>query len=202
MSDHLLYATPELRGRLEQLGGARLIAALDQLVEDEEEWVCEWFDAQDEDHAADEVSGWFLISAVEREDGTLDVTLEIEVVIYPMDNESDEGIWNTGLPANATVRPGPPLVAEDLDLDTADAALRARVAARRPTVYLQVTERGVEIHGLPGPDDLASDAATIPAEDGIPHPVSDAADYLDAEPPTYAEEPSDQARPPDDDRGR
>jgi hypothetical protein len=111
-------------------------------------------------------------------------------------------VFHTTLPAYATVRPGPPLAAENLDLDAADAALQAREAARRPTVYLHVTERGVEVYGLPGPDEPASDAGTVPVEQWTPHPISDSADYLDREPPTYAEDPSDQPGPPDDDRHR
>ncbi|MBA3584975.1 MAG: hypothetical protein H0W36_10705 [Gemmatimonadetes bacterium] len=183
VTDHLWLATSADLRRVRELGQEALVAALGRLVDDEEEWFVAWFDAEEEDWEADEVFDWQITDVAVFGCTVAYVELSVALVVYSMVDEEAPIITMSipavvrlllGPPLTAdsleleflTLRDcvAADRVADPLGLLSGDDGLRAEVdeylerSARirdpsRPTVFVQETDRGIEVYGLPGPDE-------------------------------------------------
>ncbi len=117
--DRLPGASPELRGAVEAMGGKVLLAAIDELVRDNEEFTVEWFDAQWDDLSADEVIDWLIAMLAKTGPTIAHAALDVALRTYPVDDEDDDAVPGDATIVTAFIRIvfGPQLRADRYELD-------------------------------------------------------------------------------------
>ncbi len=190
MTRHLQETTSEVRERVEALGGDTFVTALADSIEGQEDAVLNWFDADEEDRAADEILDWGITDVVAFGGRLAYAEVRAELSTYSSVNDDEEGMLVTEIPVFLRVQLKQPLDADRLEFEfkdlcawveadyasgfhvgpLSDGAIRAELvnylegcARRTPSrgaVLIRETDDGLEVHGLPGPASVATDPRT------------------------------------------
>jgi hypothetical protein len=119
--DPLADASLELRNAVEAMGGEQLLAALDELVQTNEEYTVEWFDSKWDDSTADEITEWSIVQLAATGPGIAHAALQVTLRTFLVDEE-DEAVNNatTIVPAFVRVVLSPRIYADRYELDFSD----------------------------------------------------------------------------------
>lgn len=118
--DPLENASPELVEAVEAMGGEAFLSAIDELVQDKEEFTVGWFDAKWDDSTADEVIDWSLARLAATGPGIAHAALDVALKTFPVD-EDDEDVGDaTIVTAYIRVVLRPPIRADRYQLDFSD----------------------------------------------------------------------------------
>ena len=102
--DPLENASSDLRDAVEAMGGSRLLAAIDQLVQDNEEDTVEWFDAQWDDLVAEEILDWRIAQLAKTGPTVAHAVLDVSLRTYPVDDEDESALSGDATIVSAFIR--------------------------------------------------------------------------------------------------
>ena len=128
MDDPLHNATAELREAVEAMGGEPFLAAIDELVEANEEYTVSWFDARWDDETAEEVIDWSIETLALTAPGLAHAALDVVLRTYPVeeagddddDDDDDSLLGATSVTAFIRIAFDPEIRAERYELDFSD----------------------------------------------------------------------------------
>ena len=113
-------ASPELVEAVEAMGGEAFLSAIHELVQDNEEFTVEWFDAEWNDSTADEIIEWSIARLAATGPGIAHAALDVALKTFPVD-EGDENVGDaTIVTAFVRVVLGSPIRADRYELDFTD----------------------------------------------------------------------------------
>src|SRR4051794_18585848 len=117
--DPLRYASSELVEAVDAMGGQAFLAAIDELVENNEEYTLEWFDARWDDLSADEMIDWSIVQLARTGPSIAHAALEVELRTYPVDEENGDVVFGglTSVTAFVRVAFGSEIRADRYELD-------------------------------------------------------------------------------------
>lgn len=102
-SDPLQFASPELVEAVEAMGGDVFLAAIDEIVQANEESTVNWFDAEQDYLVAEEIIEWLIAKLARTGPTVAHAALEIVLRTYAVD-EDDEEEAGDGTSVTAFVR--------------------------------------------------------------------------------------------------
>ena len=118
-SNPLENASPELREAVEAMGGRGFLVAIDDLVQDNEEYTVEWFDARWDDLTADEIIDWWIATLARTGPAVAHAALDVVLRTYPVHDEDDVEMSGGATVVTAYIRVvlGPQIRADRYELD-------------------------------------------------------------------------------------
>jgi len=102
--DPLENASSELLEAVEAMGGQVFLAAIDELVGDNEERTVEWFDARWDDLTADEIIDWSIAKLAKTGPTIAHAALDVALRTYPVDDEDDDAVSGGATMVTAFIR--------------------------------------------------------------------------------------------------
>src|SRR3954453_10942535 len=102
--DPLENASSELVEAVEAMGGQAFLAAIHKLVQDNEEYTVEWFDARWDDLSADEGIDWSIAKLAKTGPSIAHAALEVALRTYPVDEDDDDVVSGGATMVTAFVR--------------------------------------------------------------------------------------------------
>lgn len=103
-ADPLRDASPELRQAVDAMGGQKFLAAIDDLVQANEERTLDWFDARWDDLTADEVIEWTIGALAHTGPGVAHAALDVALRTYPVEEQDDDDVAGAATMVTAFVR--------------------------------------------------------------------------------------------------